>query len=287
MAKKGIVNVLLHGIFGYHFTRECIEAYAPAVCMHINMVSESRDLGTAVPLPRADFRLTGVVPGCRFPPDQSKSPVVPLPKGTKIDEFGKRHCIIRIPYPASPDDVWPLDPYVVGSIYAGSQAPYLNSVTNLPSMHAFSYERDGSCLELVPSSAPYPIHQGEEANPIDLDCLVSDAPDGYTNVHIWCTLPPMLVAEFAEQNFTPTGHLRRGFASLIDLFSTVEVTIEIPDGFTPEQAPEVRPLGVCCLDVDPARQNCDEEAIKIASDPRLMYGHVNCQYSNIITVASQ
>lgn len=277
MAKTEMVNVLLHGIFGYNFGPDYIDAYAPAVCHHINKVSASRDLGHAVPLPRADFELTGVIAGSQFLPDESKSPLVTLPKNTVIDEFGKRHSMIRLPYPKNVKSISPIDAYYVKSIFAGRDAPGLNSVVPFPSMHIFSYERAiDTQLVLIPTDEQIAIRGGATATAINLDQLKSDASDGYTNAHIWCTLPPNM----PDTPSMPSeeGHLRRGFAALIDLFPTLEITIEIPDEYSPAaDRPEVLPPGVISCDVDPGRPKCTAATI--------VYGHVNCHYANIMTVS--
>ena len=102
MADK--VNVLLHGIFGYVFTPQWIEAYSPAVCGHIYRVSRSRSVdipGYYKPLPASDLILKGVQVGWPFHPCPKRSPVVNLAKGAMIDEFNKRYCKIRLPYPTA------------------------------------------------------------------------------------------------------------------------------------------------------------------------------------------
>ena len=68
------------------------------------------------------------------------------------------------------------------------------------------------------------------------------------------------------------GHLRRGFAALIDMFPRIKVTIEFPDGFTPEAVKDNLPPGVVCCDVDPGRDGCTH------------FGHVNCHYANVLFV---
>jgi hypothetical protein len=111
------------------------------------------------------------------------------------------------------------------------------------------------------------------SDPILLDDLESDAPDGFTNLHIWCTTPPM---DMDVVGYTREGHLRRGFAALVDLFPLLEVSIQIPDGFTPEPAvSEALPAGVQSCDVDPGRDGCGH-----IPD----FGHVNCHYANLLAL---
>jgi hypothetical protein len=256
------VNVLLHGIFGYVFNSACIEAYVPAVSGHIYKVTRSKSLEKAKDLPRSNFRLIGVKSGCAFSPDPKKSPVVRIKKNTTIDEFGKRFCKISLPYPSTFEGpgqlIWAMDSYKVGSIFSGRDSHHCNSVQPYPSMHAFVYERD---------RCPLRFEMGDTY--IDLDDLPSDTPVGITNLHIWCTTPPM---DMDGHGHTPDGHLRRGFAALVDLFPLLETTIQIPDGFTPVAAPESRPYGVECCDVDPGRDGCAH------------FGHVNCHYANLLAV---
>ena len=78
-----------------------------------------------------------------------------------------------------------------------------------------------------------------------------------------------------QGGYTPEGHLKgEGFAALVDMFPLLEVTIQFPDGFTPEPAdPEILPAGVQTCDVDPGR--CGH-----APD----FGHVNCHYANLLAV---
>ena len=106
-----------------------------------------------------------------------------------------------------------------------------------------------------------------------LDDLPSDAPPGYTNLHIWCTTPPM---DASGHGYTPEGHLRRGFAALIDMLPGIEITIQFPDGFTPAPADsESHPQGVSWCDVDPGRDECIPDI-----------GHVNCHYANVLVEES-
>jgi hypothetical protein len=261
------VNVLLHGIFGYVFTPKWIEAYAPAVCGHVYKVSRSRSLAQTKPLPKSDFSLTGVRAGWPFQPDPKASPVVPIAKNTIIDEFGKRFCKICLPYPTvfegQGQRIWTMDTAYVGSIFCGRDASPLNIVQPFPSMHILSYERDQCGLQ---------FEMDDGSSQIPLDDLPSDAPAGFTNLHIWCTTPPM---DMGDMGYTPDGHLRRGFSALVDMYPLLEVTIQFPDGFTPEVGPETLPPGVQTCDVDPARAGC-------GLSPRI--GHVNCHYANILAV---
>jgi len=262
----GKVNVLLHGIFGYVFTPKYIEAYAPAVCGHMYKVSRSRTLADTKELPNTNFVLTGVQAGWPFKPDPTVSPVVPLTKGEIIDEFDKRFCKISLPYPTIFDGqgkpMWAMDAFQVGSIFGGRDAGALNSVQPFPSLHVFVYERDQGGLQ---------FEMLDGTSPIPLDDLESDAPYGFTNLHIWCTTPPM---DLSHHGHTPDGHLRKGFAALIDMFPLLEVTTQFPDGFTPKPADsEPLPAGVQFCDVDPGREGCI-----------FRFGHLNCHYANVFAV---
>ena len=188
-----------------------------------------------------------------------------------MDEFGKTYCRIRLPYPTIFDGhgkpMWTMDAARVGNIFSGRDASYLNGVQPFPSMHALCYQRGEGGLRFEMSDG-----SGE----IPLDDLASDAPDGYTNLHIWCTTPPM--APDYPMHMTADGHLRRGFAALVDLFPALEVTIEFPDGFTPAPADqEPLPAGVGRCDVDPSRAGCKSGLVP-------MIGHVNCHYANLLAV---
>lgn len=267
------VNVLLHGIFGYVFTPRYIEAYAPAVCGHVYKVSRSRSMAEVKTksLPKSDFALAGVQAGWSFPPDSKVSPVVPLAKGAIVDEFRKRFCKICLPYPKAFESqgkpMWAMDAFKVGSIFSGRDADALNSVQPFPSMHALCYERAQGALqfEMCDGTDPIPLED------LDPD---SDTPAGFINLHIWCTTPPM---DMDLHGLTPDGHLRRGFAALVDLFPQLEVTIQFPDGFTPAPADqEILPDGVQKCDVDPGREGC------VSRIPE--FGHVNCHYANVLAV---
>lgn len=265
------VNVILHGIFGYVFTPKCIDAYTPAVCGHIYAISRSRQVW--IPqrikeLPNSDVVLSGLQSGWSFVPNPKESPVVPLEADAAIDEFKKRRCKISLPYPTIPDAqskrYWAMDESHVGSIFGGRDAAGLNQIQPFPSMHVFSYERDGSPLQ-------FELPRGENMTVDDLEAD-HDTPLGFTNLHIWCTTPPM---DMDLHGRTKDGHLRRGFAALVDMFPTLEVTIQFPDGFTPA-APksEALPQGMQRCDVDPGRESCRSPEI----------GHVNCHYANIMAV---
>ena len=86
------------------------------------------------------------------------------------------------------------------------------------------------------------------------------------NVHIWCTIDP---DDMSLHGMSPDGHIRRAFAALVDLFPTLEVTLQIPDKFSPTPCDEVRPPGVTRCDVDPGRKDCK----------KVDFGKVNCHYS--------
>jgi len=269
------VNVLLHGVFGYLFTADYIEAYVPAVSGHIYKVSQTREIQKsdgreaekliAECLPREDLKLVGIVRGKKIDLDPKISPVVKMRKGSTFDEFGKRFCKIFLPYPNSSNGnekiMFPLDKFHVGSIFSGKHGSHCNKVQPYPSMHAFVYERD---------RMPLQFERCDGKDPIRLDHLRRDAdtPHGVTNIHVWCTTPPMDMAHASD------GHLRRAFPALVDIFPGLEVTIQIPDGFTPAAAEiEERPYGVTLCDVDPSRKECASH-----------FGHVNCHYANLFAV---
>jgi len=256
MAK--IVNVLLHGIFGYVFGKNHIEVYVPAVCGHVYKAGRASNGVGAQQLCRTEYTLAGVHGGSRVLPDCNVSPVLSLPPKTVIDEFGKRYCKIHLPYPAPfpgcKDQMCAVDRYKVGSIYAGRDAGPLNKLKSFPNMHIFVYELRGDSLKLENLSG------GE---PIDLTNPTGDV----INVHIWCTTPPM---DMDTHGSTRAGHLRKGFAALVDMFPTHEITLQIPDGFTPAADTEALPDGVGKCDVDPGRAGCAH------------FGEVNCGYANIM-----
>jgi hypothetical protein len=287
MAK--LVNVLLHGIFGYVLADDYIYAYTPCVCGHIYKTStgSGKSLDDADDFNRGDYALLGVLTGSAFPFPVDRYPQVPIALDAKhqIDEFGKRYSMFRLPYPESLHRVCALDKYQVGSIYAGRDAGPLNGseldpscVGQVASLHMFTYAEDGTTLQLA-SLDPVSGEIGRGAPILVGKTFTRVGRDRVTNFHIWCTTPPM---DMKKDGYTAEGHLRRGFASLVDMFPRIEVTIEFPDGFTPKAVSDQAPLGVSSVDVDPTR---DREPGRNGISP--YFGHVNCHYANILFVPTE
>jgi hypothetical protein len=139
---------------------------------------------------------------------------------------------------------------------------HLNKVSACPSLLAFVYPWSGETVQLEPDDLSDPIVFGVSSNNANVVML---------NAHIWCTLAPGSMQQPGSSHVKGDGHLRRAFSALVDLFPDLELTIQFPDGFSPTQADESRPLGVSFCDVDPGRKGC--------STP---FGKVNCHYANLV-----
>jgi hypothetical protein len=260
------VNVILHGVFGYVFRQNNFQVYTPAVCGHIYRAG-GKDYKKATSLRRLiEYTLTGVAGDASGRPktDPLHHPVLPIQADAQIDCFDKRFCSFRLPYPREIKGVQqfvPVDAYVLGKVYAGRDATPLNSLEDCPSCLILVYERDNTALKLLPDDGSVPIDLG----------YIDPNPGGESvNVHIWCTTDP---EDMAMAGMTPEGHIRKAFAALLDMFPH-EITIEIPDGFSPTACDENLPEGVTRCDVDPGRPNCPGR-----------FGKVNCHYSMVMITA--
>jgi hypothetical protein len=262
-----VVNVILHGVYGYIFRSTCIEAYTPAVCGHIYKAGGLDYKNAARLRQRVDYSLQGVSgdPQTRCQPDCHHNPVLPLASAAAIDPFTKRFCMIRLPYPAVIDgypqpQYYPVDSYVLGAVYSGRDATPLNAMDMCPSAQVIAYPRNDERLRL---------DADDGGKGIDLGSLTPQSGTGITNVHIWCTINP---DDMSMSGMTPEGHIRRAFAALVDLVPALETTLQIPDGFSPSASNDDYPPGVGPCDVDPGSNGC----------VGLLFGKVNCHYSNLM-----
>jgi hypothetical protein len=260
-----IVNLLLHGVYGYILRKDYLEAYTPAVYGHIYKAG-GLDFKTAQQLRRVNYNLRGVSgdPGERFRPDPLKFPLVPLPDSAPVDPFGKRYCMFRLPYPAKiqgyTDRLFAVDAYEVGNIYAGRDCSPLNKLDCCPSMLIIVYARSEKFLRLDPDDGGVGI---------DLSYLSPNPGTNIVNLHLWCTINP---EDMAMSGMTNEGHIRAAFAALMDLVPPLETTLQIPDRFAPTACAENYPPGVGRCDVDPGRDGCS----------LIQFGKVNCHYANLI-----
>jgi hypothetical protein len=270
-----IVNVLFHGVFGYVLREKCIEIYTPAVCHHVYMAG-GIDNASCKPLVRGlTYDLRGVCgdPNQRSKPNNDDYPLLSLDAGDTLDEFNKRFCKFHIPYPRTIDgyssQMYPVDAFEAGAIFAGANAGPLNGMDVLPSSLIFVYLRNDGMLRLESET-------GDSV--IDLSQLPETCVPGITNVHIWCTLQNDPNGMSPANGMSPEGHLRRAFAALVDCFPELELTIEIPDRFAPTAVDaEDLPPGVGPCDVDPDRKSCAKK-MELA----LLFGKTNCHYSSVM-----
>src|ERR1700674_1384108 len=128
-----MVNVILHGVYGYILRKDFVEAYTPAVYGHIYKAGGS-DYKSAQQLRRVNYNLRGGAgdPNARFKPDPRSYPLLPLPDSVPVDPFGKRYCMFRLPYPKQipgySNQLYALDAYEIGDVFAGRDSAPLNGM---------------------------------------------------------------------------------------------------------------------------------------------------------------
>ncbi len=260
-----IVNVILHGVYGYILKEDFCEIYTPAVHGHIYRAG-GLDYSHAKPLKRVTYQLRGVAgdPHARFNPDPSVYPILPLSKIGPVDLYKKHYCKFQFPYPKQisgySQQLYAMDAYEVGAIYAGRDSTTLNQMECVPSMLIIVYER---------SECPLGLEPVDGTCGIDLSFLLPKPGTNIVNLHIWCTLNP---DDLTMAGMTHEGHIRRAFSDLVNLIPALEVTLQIPDNFSPTACEENYPPGVTRCDVDPGRENCS----------RPEFGKVNCHHANLI-----
>ena len=260
-----VVNVILHGVYGYILRKDFVEAYTPAVCGHIYKAG-GLDYRKAQQLRRVNYSLRGVSgdPSKRFKLDPTKYPLLPLPNSGPVDPFEKRYCMFRLPYPKQipgySNQLYALDAYEVGDVFAGRDSAPLNGMDSCPSMLIIAYARSEQFLRLDPDDGGVGI---------DLSHLTPQPGTSTVNLHIWCTTDP---DDIAMSGMTHEGHIRKAFAALVELVPPLEATLQIPNRFAPTACDENYPPGVGRCDVDPGRKGCSH----------VEFGKVNCQYTNLI-----
>ena len=260
-----VVNVILHGVYGYILRKDFVEAYTPAVYGHIYKAG-GLDYKSAQQLRRVNYNLRGVAgdPNARFKPSPSSYPLLPLPDSAPVDPFGKRYCMLRLPYPKQipgySNQLYALDAHEIGDVFAGRDSAPINGMDSCPSILTIAYARSEKFLRLDPDDGGVGI---------DLSPLTSQPGTSIVNLHIWCTINP---DDMTMAGMTHEGHIRKAFAALVDLVPPLELTLQIPDRFAPTACDETYPPGVGPCDVEPGRKGCS----------LLAFGKVNCQHANLI-----
>jgi hypothetical protein len=275
------LNVIMHGVYGYFLNPKVkmLHALTPAVCRHIY---SARNYGATLPADTkaahsvpllGDYALTGVHGKGSFKLTKS-TPSIPA-KGSGIkrcDYYCKRRFGVDLPFPTgdgSPgsNPYYLLESFNVGSIYRGSAAGPLNSMgMNFPSLFCFVYEVNAEeTLALVPKVSQPSVRIGQtKPTTIPLNFLI---PRGdYANLHIMGGLDPE-VKMLGMDDHAP--HARRAFASLVDMFDELPITLEIPDGFTPQRLSYTPPAGVKVGDIE-------------KSGIGVLYGHANCHSATFV-----
>jgi hypothetical protein len=280
------LNIIMHGVFGYSWlpAKGILHALTPSVCDHIYC---ARNYGATFPeagrkahseLLFGDYTLTGVAKSTTFTPDGT-TPLLPakMSKIDRCDYYGKRFFSIELPYPTGDElarskPYYLLEPYHVGSIYAGAASKYLNAFgESFPSLFCFVYKLDpAEPLALVPTPHQPALRANQKPpQPIALDFLL---PRGkYANLHIIGGLEPEGSMDMSKPSLTSSApskpsvnvctdpatvmpdhapHARRAFASLVDMFDSLPLTLQIPDFFTPQKIGYELPTGLSCNDVE-------------------------------------
>jgi len=282
LAKRSFkfLNVIMHGVYGYALNSKdnCLHALTPALFPHVYSArnygaTQNSSTDHSVPL-HGDYTLTGVRRKRTF---QICAGTPSLPgESCKIkhcDYYGKRRFSLDLPFPTGDgkpksEPYYLLESFNVGSIFQGLAASTLNNVgKSFPSLFCFVYEVDDKEELALVSNPKQPIIRAGQAKPnsIPLDFLV---PHGnYANLHILAGLDPVEMSETDDH----APHARRAFASLVDLFDELPLTLQIPDGFTPQSVPVPLPKGVKKGDIG------------VDEGPRsLHYGHANCHSATFV-----
>jgi len=255
------LNVVMHGAFSYFLNRDelFLRAVTPAVRPHVYM---ARNYGATEPDPPhtpiefplvGDYELRGVRKAAKF----SVTPGTPcLPaKQSSIqgcDVFGKRRFRVDLPFPTGDGEhhraYHLLEPFSIGSVFQGTAAQPLNDQGGAyPSLFCFVYTvNPNEQLALVPRE-DQPALRASERPPqtIPLDFLILR--HHHVNLHIIGGLDP---ANGMPNMTDHTAHARRAFASLVDLFDQLPLTLDIPDGFTPQKLPYHAPTGLTMADIE-------------------------------------
>ncbi len=276
------INVLMHGAFSYVFDSDCIRAYTPA-CFGHQYTAGTRDMMKNPQLcQRIDYSLKGVKTAGKstISPDKTCNPVVSLGDicvdRSSIDIWHNRYTMIELPYPVPreagnrPQLMHSAINAYVGEIYSGPlAAKSLNSMKMCPSMHIFVYELEESeNCQLEPISGVAP--------PIVASEVCQKAPDTL-NLHIFCTQPPTITLDkMVAMGMTPEGHIRRVFASVVDLIGGMELHINFPNGFDPKEPegaaiPQL-PVGV------------EQQELEPGGTMGVLFGKVNCEYTDLMFV---
>jgi hypothetical protein len=283
------LNVIMHGVFGYVLNpkEKVLHALTPAVFPH---VYSARNYGAtkppktkdahSVPL-HGDYTLTGIQGKASFNIDKG-TPSIPAKK-SKIkycDYYCKRRFSVDLPFPtgdgsSTGSPYFLLDSFNVGSIYRGLAAEPLNNIgmdSPFPSLFCFVYKVNAKeALALVPRVSQPSIRIGQpEPKSIPLDFLIpSESNASYANLHIMGGLDPAIMTMRKGKKDDHAPHARRAFASLVDMFDELPLTLEIPDGFAPQRIFPPLPKGVTLGDIE-----------KGGDQPR--YGHANCHSATFV-----
>jgi hypothetical protein len=277
------LNVIMHGVYGYDWNPKetTLRALTPAVCRHVYCarnygatLPQKGSVAHSIPL-LGDYILTGVSRRKAFKLSAG-TPRLPAKQSciTRCDHYGKRLFCVDLPYPTGDGLVgsqtyYLLESFNVGSIYQGTAAAPLNAVgMSFPSLFCFVYKvNPKETLALVPKTTQ-PAIRAKQPPPqtIKLDFLL---PRGdYANLHIMGGLDPEVNMPHMADH---APHARRAFASLIDMFDELPLTLEIPDGFAPQRMDYTLPTGVRTADIE---QN--------GIHPSLHYGRANCHSATFV-----
>ena len=256
MSSIELVNVVLAGVYAYVVEKDGITAYSPALNSHVYEAGPQSKLQEIV---RGDYTLCGVEADvCPGKPDCKKNPVL-VPDDAGIERFDcyKKHFLqLRLPHPYTK---FPLEPCVTGGIFRGKAADPLNQMDQFPALYAFVYR-----LKSLKDLALEPINGYGKKIPFE-DLPANPPPNQHTaNLFIYATLK---VGRMGLQ-MDHSGHTRRAFHSLVDMFDKMELTIEIPDGFAPTKVDYELPNGLTKEQVE--------------NPPMTSFGKVNCQHSNVV-----
>lgn len=236
------LNVVLQGTFGYVLRDDYMEVYSPDQHDHAYKAGSRT---SPVNLVGGDWKLElGGIRRSKRPsgwPTSGDNPVIDQrPADIEWwDPLDTRFLSLRLPYPASKDDIFPLAPFDwtkpdARSVFTGAASVLLNgTLKTFPTAYAFRYNNvDPKDIELV--------HATRGISHAFPDLTPSPGESGGINLHVFATHTATMRGKPAD-----TSHYRRAFAAMVNMYPYLDLFLNIPAGFSPSTIPNYkRPPGL-------------------------------------------